>query len=88
MWACICRRDPYHGIMRSATVGYPQTVVIMAAVEELMLKEGQTLTHTNIFNHTQASVPLTECRQNDDPSIWYWDGNGNLLTGIRPAPAF
>lgn len=55
MWVCICRRDPYHGIMRSATVGYPQTVVIMAAVKELMLKEGQTLTHQHIQPHTGVS---------------------------------
>lgn len=33
MCACMCRRDPYHGVMRSATVGYPQTLVIMAAVK-------------------------------------------------------
>lgn len=33
MRACMCSGDPYHGVMRSATVGYPQTAVIMAAVK-------------------------------------------------------
>ena len=49
MRACICRRDPYHGIMRSATVGYPQTVVIMAAVKRADAEgrmDGHTLTYS------------------------------------------
>lgn len=31
---CIRRRDPYHGVMRSATAGYPHTLVIMDTVGE------------------------------------------------------
>lgn len=81
MCACICRRDPYHGIMRSATVGYPQTVVIMATVKRTDA-EGRMDIHTLTFSHTQASASLTACcRQSDDLSLWQWDGNRMPLTG-------
>lgn len=29
-----CMHDPHHGLMRSATAGYPQTAVITAASEK------------------------------------------------------
>lgn len=55
MCACICRRDPYHGIMRSATVGYPQTVVIMAAAKRTDA-EGRTDVHTLTYSTTHGPV--------------------------------
>lgn len=81
MRACIRRRDPYHGVMRSAAVGYPQTVVIMAAVKGPDA-EGRMDAHILTFSRTQASVPLTAgSGQNEDLSIWQRDGNRMLLTG-------
>lgn len=53
MCACIRRRDPYHGIMRSATVGYPQTVVIMAAVKRTD-DEGRMDAHTLTYSTTHG----------------------------------
>lgn len=51
MQACRRRRDPYHGIMRSATVGYPQTVVIMDTLKRTDADEPDGHLHTN----TEAS---------------------------------
>lgn len=63
----ICRRDPYHGIMRSATVGYPQTVVIINTVKRTDADEPDGHSHTN----TEAPVlPTARCRQDDDLSVW------------------
>lgn len=52
MRACIRRRDPYHGIMRSAAVGYPQTAVITAAVKGTDAEGPDGRSHTNTQSHT------------------------------------
>ena len=67
MQACTCRPNPYHGIMRSATVGYPQTVVIMDTVKRTDADKPDGQSHTN----TEASgSPTAHCRQDDDLFIW------------------
>lgn len=69
----MCRRDPYHGIMRSATVGYPQTVVIMAPVKRTDAARTftRTQTHADVEPHTglrPADKPAGG--KNDDLSTW------------------
>lgn len=65
MQACIRRRDPYHGhygIMRSATVGYPQTEVIMDSAKRTDGEEVDGLSHTK----AEASVLPTAHGRRDD----------------------
>lgn len=90
MCACMCRRDPYHGIMRSATVGYPQTLVIMVCTEKGRCWRQDGREHANVFNHTQASALQTVChRQNKGLSILQSCGQRMQLNGFdKPAYVF
>lgn len=67
--------------MRSATVGYLQTVVIMAAVKRADTEGRMDASHQQAGAHTHTWATLTaHCRQSDDLADSQRDGNVTLLT--------